>query len=280
MANKQISKVTLGGVTYDIKDEAARARLTALEGIASGGVSIKVVEELPTPGDDTLGIIYFKKKTLADKEGDIFDEYLTVKVTEGSQEVAKWEHIGSTAIDLSEYVTKEHHHRIKGQIDLPLYSGTPRGTVSLPELRANLTTTKKKILAIPEGHIGEPYTLTGADYSKEDDIKDTFAREALRAEYLDSTETLVFEEAPSAQAVTSVGETHLTFPTLTGELPYTQQVEIITGAEVTPSYYGEAEFTGTNTIFSPEKFRVTFDTETSGFALFGGGVSNDQDSHL
>ena len=47
MANKQISKVTLGGVTYDIKDEAARARLTALEGIASGGVSIKVVEELP-----------------------------------------------------------------------------------------------------------------------------------------------------------------------------------------------------------------------------------------
>jgi len=237
MANKQISKVTLGGVTYDIKDEAARARLTALEGIA-------------------------------------------VKVTEGSQEVAKWEHIGSTAIDLSEYVTKEHHHKVKGEVNLPLYSGTPRGTVSLPELRANLTTTKKKILAIPEGHTGEPYTLTGADYSKEEDIKDTFAREALRAEYLDSTETLVFEEAPSAQAVTSVGETHLTFPTLTGELPYTQQVEIITGAEVTPSYDGEAEFTGTNTTFSPEKFRVTFDTETSGFALFGGGVSNDPNLHL
>lgn len=278
MANKQISKVTLGGVTYDIKDEAARARLTALEGIASGGVSIKVVEELPTPGDDTLGIIFFKKKTPAGKEGDIFDEYLTVKVTEGSQEVAKWEHIGSTAIDLSEYVTKEHHHKVKGEVKFPTYQGSISGTLRLPEINTNVQIPKEQVLKIDNA--GTAYTLTGGSVQKEMDIRDTFAREALRAEYLDSTETLVFEEAPSAQAVTATGETQVTFPTLSGALPSFLTTEVAKNIIIDVNQNRDVALDSLEVLSTSTKASQIIDTETSGFALFGGGVSNTSEDHL
>ena len=43
MANKLISKITLNGVVYDLKDANARARLTSLEGVVRGGIQIEVV---------------------------------------------------------------------------------------------------------------------------------------------------------------------------------------------------------------------------------------------
>ena len=97
--NKLISKVTLGGVTYDLKDAEARADLLTLKGIVSGGVKIEVVSELPTASRYTVGKIYFIAHTHGEK--DIYDEYLTV--IGGTEEVPtySWEKIGNTDIDIS-----------------------------------------------------------------------------------------------------------------------------------------------------------------------------------
>lgn len=279
MANKQISKVTLGGITYDIKDEAARARLTALEGIATGGVSIKVVEELPTPGDDTLGIIYFKKKNPEGKEGDVFDEYLTVKVTEGSHGVAKWEHIGSTSVDLSEYAKKAHHHKIEMEITHPKYTGTPRGTISLPtvESTVNKTVIQNVAQILREGI---PYALNGGSVNKDMDVRQFFAREAIRAEYMDSTETLVFEEAPSAEAVTGCGETHVTFPTLTGALPAFEKVTPLYSVSISNTYNGTAQFEGEEETLTPTKAKEVITGVTKYGALDGEGIFISSENHL
>lgn len=63
--------------------------------------SIKVVEELPKTGETS--VIYFVLKGNS-KEQDIYDEYVYVNEV--------WEHIGSTDIDLSDYITTEILNKI------------------------------------------------------------------------------------------------------------------------------------------------------------------------
>lgn len=279
MANKQISKVTLGGVTYDIKDEAARARLTALEGIASGGVSIKVVEELPTPGDDTLGIIYFKKKTPAGKEGDIFDEYLTVKVTEGSQEVAKWEHIGSTSVDLSEYAKKVHHHDVKLEVEYPVYKVEPQeDPIELPVSKAYVTpSTMDNIARISID--GEPYTLEGGGLNKQLDTFEYFTTEGIKATYNDSDETLVFSDARTAQGIAEIGEVSVTFPHLNGRLPSFEKHTVLTSVEVSNSYQGKAAFKNTVRALPVKKRNILSGVTVYG-AKDGEGIFVSSENHL
>ena len=108
--NKLISKVTLGGVTYDLKDQNARERLTTLEGIITGGVQIEVVNELPTASRDTVGKIYFIAHTHSEK--DIYDEYLTIIGGTEEAPTYSWEKIGNTDIDLSGYAKNNHTHTV------------------------------------------------------------------------------------------------------------------------------------------------------------------------
>lgn len=71
-----------------------------------GKFKIEVVEELPTIGkDDTL---YLVPKD--GEENDVYDEYVFVN--------EKWEHIGNTKIDLSNYATKDDLKSHVGPIDL------------------------------------------------------------------------------------------------------------------------------------------------------------------
>ena len=59
-------------------------------------------DSLPTPCEETLGKIYLIPKEV-NGENDDYDEYITVK----SKDSYKWEHLGSTSIDLSEYAKLE-----------------------------------------------------------------------------------------------------------------------------------------------------------------------------
>ena len=65
----------------------------------------QVVDELPTPSSDTMGIIYLVPSAHA-VSGNIKDEYITLTRDEGSGIIYYFEQIGETAIDLSNYYTK------------------------------------------------------------------------------------------------------------------------------------------------------------------------------
>ena len=65
----------------------------------------QVVDQLPTPSADTMGIIYLVPSAHA-VSGNIKDEYITLTRDEGSGVIYYFEQIGETAIDLSNYYTK------------------------------------------------------------------------------------------------------------------------------------------------------------------------------
>ena len=65
----------------------------------------QVVDVLPTPSADTMGIIYLVPSAHA-VSGNIKDEYITLTRDEGSGVIYYFEQIGETAIDLSNYYTK------------------------------------------------------------------------------------------------------------------------------------------------------------------------------
>lgn len=142
--NKLISKVTLGGVTYDLKDKYAREKLLALEGVVTGGVQIKIVNELPTASRNTVGKIYFISHTHSEK--DIYDEYLTI--IGGTEETPTyfWEKIGNTDIDLSGYAKKTDIPKTLPASDVyawakastkPSYTASEVGLGNVPNVTTN-----------------------------------------------------------------------------------------------------------------------------------------------
>lgn len=64
---------------------------------STGGLSKKIVEELPTTGIDESTIYLIRKITPG--ENDVYNEYMYID--------GKWELIGNTAVDLSDYYTQE-----------------------------------------------------------------------------------------------------------------------------------------------------------------------------
>lgn len=92
MAN-EISKVTVGSVTYDIKDKTARDLIAGMTSI-----QFKVVTTLPTTG--VLGTIYLVAHSHSEK--DAYDEYVWIADTTKTAG-GYYEKLGSTDIDLSNY---------------------------------------------------------------------------------------------------------------------------------------------------------------------------------
>ncbi len=142
-ANGLLSKIQIGGNTYEIKDLIARENIEALAGIIdaikyvantgvyaddaaikaaieAGDASMKnyvdaqvgainkfdvaVVDELPAPSADTMYILYLVKK--AGSTGE-FVEYITVRSGEEGAYTYTMEQIGSTAMDLTGFVTED-----------------------------------------------------------------------------------------------------------------------------------------------------------------------------
>lgn len=139
-----ISKLTLNGNSYNIKDTTARSwassALSLISTIQSVGVNYSVANTLPTAGEDYKGWIYLVPDPYGSGE-DIKKEYICVQ--DGTS--WKWEQIGTTATDLKNYISgtlvsitvpsASHSH----SFDLPAIdpvSYTPAGTVNL-----GLTTT-------------------------------------------------------------------------------------------------------------------------------------------
>lgn len=64
----------------------------------------QVVASLPaTPGEDNMYKIYLVKIEGSNEADNIYNEYIVVKTGSGSNATYKWEHLGTTAVDLSDY---------------------------------------------------------------------------------------------------------------------------------------------------------------------------------
>lgn len=95
-----IQQVANSLVNYYLKSETySRAEVNDLVA-AVGKFQSKIVSTLPTPSIDTTGWIYLVPSTNPETQ-NVKEEYITV--LDGS--TYKWEHIGSTNIDLSGYYT-------------------------------------------------------------------------------------------------------------------------------------------------------------------------------
>ena len=244
--NKLISKVTLDGVTYDLKDAEARADLLTLKNIAAGGVQIVVVDNLPTASKDTVGKIYFIPHAHGEK--DIYDEYLTIIGTE-KPITYSWEKIGNTDIDLSGYAKNNHTHTVTSNVTVAQKKYTPAGSITLPSFSSTVTPSTDSVATVTNA--GKAYTITDGGVSKAADTKSTFATEGITVAYEEATETLLFAAAGTAQAVTAAGAVTYTKPVLSGSLPTFGTKTVLTGATVTTTANDKATFAGTEADITP-----------------------------
>lgn len=149
----EISKITLpNGQTYAIKDEVARAAVGA-------GLQIKVVDKLPAAAAATMGALYFVSDTHSDKD-DIYDEYVTVK----KEDSYAWEKIGNTDVDLSNYATKAHKHKVTSNVAVAAHTYTPAGTLNAPAFTGSAVDVS--VSGTPTGTLNAPaFTGTEGDVS-------------------------------------------------------------------------------------------------------------------
>ena len=100
-----IQQVQASLINYYLKTETYSANQIDQMLTAIKQFRYQVVDGLPTPSADTMGIIYLVPSAHA-VSGNIKDEYITLTRDEGSGIIYYFEQIGETAIDLSNYYTK------------------------------------------------------------------------------------------------------------------------------------------------------------------------------
>ena len=103
--NQLIQQVQASLINYYLKTETYSANQIDQMLAAIKQFRYQVVDELPTPSADTIGIIYLVPSAHA-VSGNVKDEYITLTRDEGSGIIYYFEQIGETAIDLSNYYTK------------------------------------------------------------------------------------------------------------------------------------------------------------------------------
>ena len=245
--NKLISKVTLDGVTYDLKDKYARDSLSSLEGLVTGGIQIEVVSKLPTASRNTVGKIYFISHTHSEK--DIYDEYLTIVGGTKETPTYSWEKIGNTDIDLSGYAKNNHTHTVTSNVTAAQKKYTPAGSITLPSFSSTVTPSTDSVATVTNA--GKAYTMTDGKVSQAADTKSKFATEGITVTYEEATETLLFAAAGTAQAVTAAGAVTYTKPVLSGSLPTFGTKTVLTGATVATTANDKATFAGTEADITP-----------------------------
>ena len=100
-----IQQVNASLINYYLKTETYSALQIDQMLAAIKQFRYQVVDQLPTPSADTMGIIYLVPSAHA-VSGNIKDEYITLTRDEGAGIIYYFEQIGETAIDLSNYYTK------------------------------------------------------------------------------------------------------------------------------------------------------------------------------
>lgn len=152
-----ISKITLpNGVTYDIKDEYARTQLSA-------HLTKHVVETLPTASADTMDGIYLVSEDSGEK--DVYSEYITLSEGTSPNITYKWEKIGSTATELSNYSKTGHTHSYYKVSGVDAHSYTPAGTINAQTFTGDKATITVK--GTPAGTVSKPnVTVTPTKVTK------------------------------------------------------------------------------------------------------------------
>ena len=130
-----IQQVQASLINYYLKTETYSANQIDQMLAAIKQFRYQVVDELPTPSADTMGIIYLVPSAHA-VSGNIKDEYITLTRDEGSGIIYYFEQIGETAIDLSNYYTKaQTNAEISAAINaaLAVYSTTAEMNASIAQ---------------------------------------------------------------------------------------------------------------------------------------------------
>lgn len=109
-----LEETTIPGINAKVK--ANEDAIKTLEGIAASGLSRKVVDALPdvNSAEAKENVIYMILRTdnVGAEGGDIYDEYLLM----GEGESKRFELLGNTAVDLTDYYTKSQVYT-KGEVD-------------------------------------------------------------------------------------------------------------------------------------------------------------------
>ena len=140
--NQLIQQVQASLINYYLKTETYSANQIDQMLAAIKQFRYQVVDVLPTPSAETMGIIYLVPSAHA-VSGNIKDEYITLTRDEGSGIIYYFEQIGETAIDLSNYYTKaQTNAEITNALNTALanYSTTQQMTSSIAAAIANYYT--------------------------------------------------------------------------------------------------------------------------------------------
>lgn len=246
MAENYISSIRVGSTLYNVKDTEARTRLEALDALVQSGVQIVIAESLPTASADTMGKIYFIPHT-HEGSNDIYDEYLTFNAGSEGEPNYKWEKIGNTDIDLSDYSKKTHTHAVVPNVTITGASYTPAGNVTLPSFSSSYSGTNAAVATVTSAGTG--YTITNGTASAGNDTKASFAKSGMEASV--SGETLTFTAANTDSAVTASGAINYTAPVLSGALPTFTNVEVLKSVTISTVKDGNASFAGTPATITP-----------------------------
>lgn len=155
MANL-LSKINIGGVLYDIKDAIAREQIAGLVEAAKGYMKttgqfaddaavkayvdaqvgainkfdVSIVETLPEASEETMFILYLVKQE--DAASGFYVEYITIE----KDGVYSWEAIGSTKMDVTNFVTVDslnktlEAYELKDNLKALAYKDNATGTVA------------------------------------------------------------------------------------------------------------------------------------------------------
>ena len=246
-----LSKLTLGGVTKSFQDSYVQTQLDVLNGIVSGGISIVIVETLPTPPTAAnMGKIYFMLSenslaTTPNGGSEVYDEYV-VKLVD---KVYSWEKIGTIDIDLSNYSKIGHKHTVTPDVTISKAVYKPEGSVALPELVS--TPTETKLDAFKVVTAGTGYTLTPGVSDRASDATSNFATNGKIASY--NGNVLELTDATKSDAITASGLYTYVSPAINGgSLPIFGTETVLSGISgITTTPDSEASFTGTQADILP-----------------------------
>lgn len=176
-----IQQVANSLVNYYLKSETySRAEVNDLVA-AVGKFQSKIVSTLPTPSIDTTGWIYLVPSDNP-KTQNVKEEYITV--LDGS--TYKWEHIGSTNIDLSPYSTTE---QMNAAINTALQAYTT--TENLTTLLAQKQDVINDLSTIRSG------ASAGATALQPAALNDYYTKQQADALLGQKQNTLTFDNAPT-----------------------------------------------------------------------------------
>ena len=102
---------------YKSQAEINQDFLTRLNSIQGAGLSISVADALPDTGSALQNVLYLVKMAEGGADQDYYDEYVYLPQSEDESIPAHFEKIGSTKVNLNNYVTKEEFGELQTKVD-------------------------------------------------------------------------------------------------------------------------------------------------------------------